>query len=137
MADAEHVLEALQETVFFQNTLIGASFDNLLSLVGRSGVSFHQHNAETHDAKSCVSVEYLTKVRAVSKHVTADFAFLVQLNLSAVRNHYEVQIAAMGIRGVPNEQQAMAGVQKKGTAGLKFKSKPAIAAHAYAEVGIF
>lgn len=60
----------------------------------------------------------------------------VQLNLSAVRNHYEVQIAAMGIRGVPNEQQAMAGVQKKGTAGLKFKSKPAIAAHAYAEVGL-
>jgi hypothetical protein len=58
----------------------------------------------------------------------------MQLNLSAVRNHYEVQIAAMGIRGVPNEQQAIAGVQKKGTAGLKFKSKPAIAAHAYAEV---
>ncbi|XP_024516365.1 uncharacterized protein LOC9642019 [Selaginella moellendorffii] len=55
------------------------------------------------------------------------------VNVAAVKYHYEVQIAALGVRGQPNFQQALAGVKKKGVANLKLKAKHAGPGRVYIE----
>ncbi|KAH7288842.1 hypothetical protein KP509_31G046400 [Ceratopteris richardii] len=54
-------------------------------------------------------------------------------NLNAVKSQYEIQIAAMGIRGNPTYEQALQAVQKKGMLSLKLKAKHAGPTHAYVE----
>eukprot|EP00850_Spirogloea_muscicola_P013301 SM000089S23857 [mRNA] locus=s89:383658:387362:+ [translate_table: standard] len=55
------------------------------------------------------------------------------VNIAALRQHYEVQVAAMGVQGVPSQQQALAAVRKKGTTGLKLKNRHAGPMHTYSE----
>eukprot|EP00250_Pteridium_aquilinum_P031195 c43223_g1_i1 orf=463-2508(+) len=55
------------------------------------------------------------------------------VNINSVRNHYEIQIAALGVRGCPTYEQALQGVQKKGMLSLKLKARHAGPTHAYAE----
>lgn len=55
------------------------------------------------------------------------------VNITSVKNHYEIQIAALGVRGYPTYEQALQGVQKKGMLSLKLKAKHAGPTHAYTE----
>jgi hypothetical protein len=55
------------------------------------------------------------------------------VNISAVKFHYEVQIAALGVRGQATFEQALLGVRKKGLANLKLKHSYAGPGHSYTE----
>lgn len=56
-----------------------------------------------------------------------------QVNVAAVKYHYEVQIAALGVHGQPSMEQALLGVRKKGTLNLKVKVMHAGPGHSYTE----
>lgn len=56
-----------------------------------------------------------------------------QANITSVKLHYEIQIAALGVRGRPTYEQALEGVQKKGLLSLKLRTKHAGPTHAYVE----
>ncbi|KAL3680336.1 hypothetical protein R1sor_023292 [Riccia sorocarpa] len=55
------------------------------------------------------------------------------VNVSAIKFHYEVQLAALGVRGQPTFEQALLGVKKKGLANLKLKNVHAGPGHSYTE----
>lgn len=55
------------------------------------------------------------------------------VNITSVKLHYEIQIAALGIRGCATYEQALQGVQKKGMSNLKLKPRHAGPTHSYAE----
>ncbi|CAM6104686.1 unnamed protein product [Calypogeia fissa] len=55
------------------------------------------------------------------------------VNISSVKFQYEVQIAALGVRGQPTFEQALLGVRKKGLANLKLKHSYAGPGHSYTE----
>lgn len=55
------------------------------------------------------------------------------VNVKEVKTHYEVQVAAMGIRGNLTEAQALIAVQKKGLQNIKLKPRHTGPAHAYIE----
>ena len=57
----------------------------------------------------------------------------MQVNIAAVKYHYEVLIAGLGVRGQPTMEQALLGVRKKGTSNLKLKTMHAGPAHSYTE----
>eukprot|EP00249_Psilotum_nudum_P006372 c19682_g1_i1 orf=416-2518(+) len=55
------------------------------------------------------------------------------INVVAVKLHYEIQLAAAGIKGQPTYEQALQGVKKRGMANLKLRPRHAGPIHAYAE----
>ncbi|BBN17037.1 hypothetical protein MPTK1_7g11460 [Marchantia polymorpha subsp. ruderalis] len=55
------------------------------------------------------------------------------VNVAAIKFHYEVQVAALGVRGQPTFEQALLGVKKKGLANLKLKHLHAGPGHSYTE----
>lgn len=63
----------------------------------------------------------------------------VQVNVKAMREHYEVMAASMGIRtaalgGVAmSEEQALSVIRRKGVASLKLRPRHAGPAHSYSE----
>ncbi|KAG0560735.1 hypothetical protein KC19_9G008900 [Ceratodon purpureus] len=83
------------------------------------------------------SLEQLGQTSAASPYGEAARAPLrgrIQLvNVLAVKYHYEVQIAGLGVRGQPTMEQALLGVRKKGTSNLKLKSTHAGPGHSYTE----
>lgn len=83
------------------------------------------------------SLEQLGQTAAASPYGEAARAPLrgrIQLvNVLAVKYHYEVQIAGLGVRGQPTMEQALLGVRKKGTSNLKLKSTHAGPGHSYTE----
>jgi len=83
------------------------------------------------------SLEQLGQTSAASPYGAAARAPLrgrIQLvNVLAVKYHYEVQIAGLGVRGQPTMEQALHGVRRKGALNLKLKSTHAGPGHSYTE----
>ncbi|KAH9566134.1 hypothetical protein CY35_04G114200 [Sphagnum magellanicum] len=76
-----------------------------------------------------MSLEHL--VQTAAKSVVRSHIQLV--NVAAVKYHYEVQIAGLGVRGQATMEQALVGVRKKGIANLKLKSVHTGPGHSYME----
>ncbi|KAL2612732.1 hypothetical protein R1flu_024424 [Riccia fluitans] len=76
-------------------------------------------------------VQVAAKARGEAVKSSKDGIRLV--NVSAVKFHYEVQLAALGVRGQPTFEQALLGVKKKGLANLKLKNVHAGPGHSYTE----
>eukprot|EP00897_Mesotaenium_endlicherianum_P000462 jgi/Mesen1/10416/ME000818S09892 len=55
------------------------------------------------------------------------------VNIKEVTQHYEVQVAAMGVRGRPSEAQALEAVRKKGAAGLRLRARHVGPVHTHTE----
>jgi hypothetical protein len=76
-----------------------------------------------------MSLEHL--VQTAAKSIVRSHIQLV--NVAAVKYHYEVQIAGLGVRGQATMEQALVGVRKKGIANLKLKSVHTGPGHSYME----
>ncbi|KAI5058484.1 hypothetical protein GOP47_0026654 [Adiantum capillus-veneris] len=89
---------------------------------------------EVSEALHAVVMAHMATLEALVETTTsAAHSPIEATNINSVKLHYEIQIAALGVRGHPTYEHALKGVQKKGMLSLKLRAKHAGRSHAYAE----